>query len=103
MREEHCAEPHPAQVTTAPDPARSTGVTIPGHLGAFHVLTLVRANPGRRLLEQLSRPACAFLGSRTAILGGAMSQVSKARLVAAISRAGGFGVLAAGGRRPTSI
>jgi enoyl-[acyl-carrier protein] reductase II len=32
-----------------------------------------------------------------------MSQVSKAKLVAAICEAGGFGILAAGGRRPESI
>lgn len=32
-----------------------------------------------------------------------MSQVSDARLVAAISQAGGFGILAAGGRRPESV
>ncbi|MBF0158393.1 MAG: nitronate monooxygenase [Magnetococcales bacterium] len=37
-----------------------------------------------------------FLGSRYAILGGAMSWLSEHRLVAAISNAGGFGVLAAG-------
>lgn len=37
-----------------------------------------------------------FLGSQYAILGGAMSWVSEHNLVAAISEAGGFGVLATG-------
>ena len=55
------------------------------------------------ILEQLCRPGAQFLGSRYAIVGGAMSQVSKAGLVAALCEAGGFGVLAAGGRRPSSV
>ncbi|MBF0127606.1 MAG: nitronate monooxygenase [Magnetococcales bacterium] len=38
----------------------------------------------------------AFLGARHAILGGAMSWLSERHLVAAISSAGGFGVLATG-------
>lgn len=37
-----------------------------------------------------------FLGTRHAILGGAMSWLSERHLVAAISEAGGFGVLATG-------
>ncbi|MBF0161155.1 MAG: nitronate monooxygenase [Magnetococcales bacterium] len=40
---------------------------------------------------------CALLGVRHAILGGAMSWLSERNLVAAISNAGGFGVLAGGG------
>jgi enoyl-[acyl-carrier protein] reductase II len=42
----------------------------------------------------------AFLGSRYAILGGAMSWVSERNLVAAISNAGGFGVIACGAMGP---
>ena len=38
----------------------------------------------------------AFLGTRYAIMGGAMSWVSERNLVAAISNAGGFGVVACG-------
>lgn len=41
-----------------------------------------------------------FLGSRLAILGGAMTWVSERRLVAAISNGGGFGVLASGSMPP---
>ena len=42
----------------------------------------------------------AFLGSETAILCGAMSWVSERNLVAAISNAGGFGVIACGAMTP---
>ena len=41
-----------------------------------------------------------FLGCRVAILGGAMSWVSERHLVAAISNAGGFGVIACGSMNP---
>ncbi|MDJ0276852.1 nitronate monooxygenase [Sphingomonas sp. 2R-10] len=41
-----------------------------------------------------------FLGSETAILCGAMSWVSERNLVAAISNAGGFGVIACGAMTP---
>ncbi|PCD02789.1 2-nitropropane dioxygenase [Sphingomonas spermidinifaciens] len=43
---------------------------------------------------------CAFLGSEVAILCGAMSWVSERNLVAAISNAGGFGVIACGAMSP---
>ncbi len=42
----------------------------------------------------------AFLGTETAILGGAMSWVSERNLVAAISNAGGFGVIACSSMSP---
>ncbi|WP_217430991.1 NAD(P)H-dependent flavin oxidoreductase [Sphingomonas bacterium] len=45
----------------------------------------------------------AFLGSDTAIMGGAMSWVSERTLVAAISEAGGFGVLACGAMTPALL
>ena len=41
-----------------------------------------------------------FLGCDTAILGGAMSWVRERHLVAAISNAGGFGVIACGAMTP---
>jgi enoyl-[acyl-carrier protein] reductase II len=41
-----------------------------------------------------------FLGCDTAILCGAMSWVSERHLVAAISNAGGFGVIACGAMTP---
>ena len=45
----------------------------------------------------------AFLGSETAILCGAMSWVSERNLVAAISNAGGFGVIACGAMTPALL
>jgi enoyl-[acyl-carrier protein] reductase II len=41
-----------------------------------------------------------FLGSRYAVMGGAMSWVSERNLVSAISNAGGFGVIACGAMNP---
>lgn len=48
----------------------------------------------------LMRRGADFLGSETAILCGAMSWVSERHLVAAISNAGGFGVIACGAMTP---
>ncbi|HYZ34152.1 MAG TPA: nitronate monooxygenase [Crenalkalicoccus sp.] len=45
----------------------------------------------------------AFLGARTAILGGAMSWVSERNLVAALSNAGAFGVIACGAMEPDRL
>ncbi|MBR7709738.1 nitronate monooxygenase [Microvirga sp. SRT01] len=47
-------------------------------------------------LDRLMQRGADFLGSEVAILGGAMSWVSERNLVAAISNAGGFGVIACG-------
>jgi enoyl-[acyl-carrier protein] reductase II len=52
-----------------------------------------------RLAELWSR-GTAFLGTDVAIMGGAMSWVSERHLVAAISNAGGFGVIACGAMTP---
>lgn len=48
-------------------------------------------------LKKLMARGCDFLGTEYAILGGAMSWVSDAHLVSAISNHGGFGVIAASG------
>jgi enoyl-[acyl-carrier protein] reductase II len=45
----------------------------------------------------------AFLGTEIAIMGGAMSWVSERHLVAAISNAGGFGVIACGSMTPALL
>jgi len=50
--------------------------------------------------KALMARGAAFLGSDTAILCGAMSWVSERNLVAAISNAGGFGVIACGAMTP---
>ncbi len=51
-------------------------------------------------LDHLWKRGCDFLGTRTAILGGAMSWLSERNLVSAISNAGGFGVIACGAMTP---
>jgi enoyl-[acyl-carrier protein] reductase II len=52
-----------------------------------------------RLQRRMARGA-AFLGSEAAIMAGAMSWVSERNLVAAMSNAGGFGVIACGAMTP---
>ncbi len=63
-----------------------------------------RANPdGGRVTDKtkaLMARGAAFLGSEYAILCGAMSWVSERTLVAAMSNAGGFGVIACGAMNP---
>ena len=54
-------------------------------------------------LDQLWAKGRALLGTRTAIMGGAMTWVSERNLVAAISNAGGFGVLATGSMSPQQL
>ena len=51
-------------------------------------------------LEQLWSRGTDFLGTKYAVLGGAMTWVSNHNLVAAISNAGGFGVIASGAMTP---
>lgn len=51
-------------------------------------------------LSELWRRGRDFLGVRYAVMGGAMSWVSERHLVAAISNAGGFGVIANGSMSP---
>jgi len=55
-----------------------------------------------RLAALMARGA-AFFGSRVAIMGGAMSWVSERHLVAALSNAGAFGVLACGAMEPDRL
>ena len=54
----------------------------------------------RAELDRLWSRGTAFLGCEVAIMGGAMSWVSERHLVAAISNAGGFGVIACGAMNP---
>jgi enoyl-[acyl-carrier protein] reductase II len=55
---------------------------------------------GHKRLKQLMHRGTEFLGCDIAIMGGAMSWVSERHLVAAISDAGGFGVIACGAMTP---
>jgi len=51
-------------------------------------------------LDRLWAEGCDLLGCDVAIMGGAMTWVSERNLVAAISNAGGFGVIASGSMSP---
>jgi enoyl-[acyl-carrier protein] reductase II len=57
----------------------------------------------RAELERLWARGCRFLGCELAIMGGAMTWVSERHLVAAISNAGGFGVIASGSMTPPQL
>jgi enoyl-[acyl-carrier protein] reductase II len=54
-------------------------------------------------LDRLMARGAAFLGTRHAIMGGAMSWVSERHLVAALSNAGAFGVIACGAMEPPRL
>ena len=54
-------------------------------------------------VDALMRRGAAFLGTRYAIMAGAMSWVSERNLVSAISNAGGFGVIACGAMTPALL
>ncbi|WP_338421278.1 NAD(P)H-dependent flavin oxidoreductase [Acetobacter conturbans] len=62
--------------------------------------TIADTQTARAELDHLWSRGTAFLGTEYAILGGAMSWVSERNLVAAISNAGGFGVIACGAMSP---
>ncbi len=57
----------------------------------------------RRRLDELWQRGIQFLGTPTAIMGGAMTWVSERNLVSAISNGGGFGVLACGAMPPDKL
>lgn len=65
-----------------------------------HDLTAVQRTAARARLDTLWARGTAFLGTELALMGGAMSWVSERHLVAAISNAGGFGVIACGSMNP---
>ena len=54
-------------------------------------------------LDALMARGAAFLGTRYAIMAGAMTWVSERNLVAAISNAGGFGMIACGAMEPARL
>lgn len=54
-------------------------------------------------LDALWKTGREFLGTRLAILGGAMTWVSERNLVSALSDAGGFGVIACGAMTPDQL
>jgi enoyl-[acyl-carrier protein] reductase II len=58
------------------------------------------AQDARAILDRAWARGRDFLGTELAIMGGAMTWVSERNLVAAISNAGGFGVIASGSMSP---
>jgi enoyl-[acyl-carrier protein] reductase II len=68
---------------------------------ALSYTRIPRAVPAE--LDRLWARGRAFLGTRTAIMGGGMTWVSERGLVAAISNAGGFGVIACGSMDPARL
>ena len=60
----------------------------------------VHGDAGMIRLKDLMQRGTDFLGTEWAILGGAMSWISERHLVAAISNAGAFGVIACGAMSP---
>ena len=65
--------------------------------------TLAPNPPAMTALDRLMARGAAFFGSRYALLGGAMSWVSERHLVAALSNAGAFGVIACGAMEPPRL
>jgi enoyl-[acyl-carrier protein] reductase II len=66
------------------------------------VSALDRGQAEARLAALMARGA-SFFGCRVAIMGGAMSWVSERHLVAALSNAGAFGVIACGAMEPPRL
>jgi enoyl-[acyl-carrier protein] reductase II len=62
-------------------------------------MNMVSTIGAERLQRRMAR-GCEFLGSEVAIMCGAMSWVSERNLVAAMSNAGGFGLIACGAMSP---
>lgn len=62
-------------------------------------MTTASSIGAERLARRMAR-GCEFLGSEVAIMCGAMSWVSERNLVAAMSNAGGFGLIACGAMSP---
>src|SRR5918911_1263891 len=54
-------------------------------------------------IDRMMARGAGFLGTRYAIMGGAMSWVSERHLVAALSNAGAFGVIACGAMEPDRL
>jgi enoyl-[acyl-carrier protein] reductase II len=75
----------------------------PAGLGYAPLQPSAEDETARTELDRLWARGRALLGSQTAIMGGAMTWVSERNLVAAISNAGGFGVIAGGAMAPDAL
>ncbi|APH53843.1 Enoyl-[acyl-carrier protein] reductase (NADH) [Granulibacter bethesdensis] len=98
MRNSRCGPCIPRMVWMRSD--RMTDITQASNAAALDPRSLAAASVR---LEELWSRGTEFLGSRYAILGGAMSWVSERHLVSAISNAGGFGVIACGSMMPDQL
>lgn len=79
----------------------AAGVAVQPLAGADSVNSAARLRDSHRTeLDRLWARGRMFLGTDLAIMGGAMTWVSERNLVAAISNAGGFGVIASGSMSP---
>ncbi|MBV1796436.1 nitronate monooxygenase family protein [Siccirubricoccus sp. G192] len=68
--------------------------------------TMTEAGPAPEAfaaIDRLMARGAGFFGSRYAVMGGAMSWVSERHLVAALSNAGAFGVIACGAMEPPRL
>jgi enoyl-[acyl-carrier protein] reductase II len=72
----------------------------PAELRAVEPRVVEPRSEARAVLDRLWAGGRAFLGTELAVMGGAMTWVSERNLVAAISNAGGFGVVASGSMSP---
>jgi len=86
-----------------PDEARLDEVTLDEARLDQARLEETRLDAARARLGRLWARGAAFLGTRIALMGGAMSWVSERSLVSAISEAGGFGVIACGSMGPAQL
>lgn len=77
-----------------------TSNSASGNAGGTTAATVAEKSASAERLDALWESGRRFLGTRHAIMGGAMSWVSERNLVAAISNAGGFGVIACGSMTP---
>lgn len=66
-------------------------------------MTVSMSPNARERLDRLWAKGRTFLGTELSIMGGAMSWISERNLVAAISNAGGFGVIACGSMEPERL
>lgn len=72
----------------------------PARVNAGPPAAALEREGARAVLDRLWARGRQFLGTELSIMGGAMTWVSERHLVAAISNAGGFGVIASGSMSP---
>jgi enoyl-[acyl-carrier protein] reductase II len=94
----------PAIDPPGPPGIAPSGVLTPNAIAPTRsAIAPTRSAIARVRLDALWARGTAFLGCQYAIMGGAMSWVSERHLVAAISNAGGFGVIACGAMTPNLL